>query len=66
MSILYADTVVYTSSDTQKCIALSSTEAENVAVSDAVKVVPWLRQMRSEVNITQCTTTSLQDRQGVM
>jgi hypothetical protein len=53
------------SSKLQKCIALSSTEAEYVAVTAAARFVIWSRQFLEELGFPQETPTSIgEDNKG--
>ena len=64
--IRYGDAVVSFSSTLQKCIALSSSEAEYVAMSEAVKNVVWLRRVLAELDIPQDPTEVYEDNSGAL
>ena len=62
--IKYGDVAVFTASVLQKCTALSSTEAEFIALSEATKTIVWLRRVLAEFGIIQKPTVVYQDNIG--
>lgn len=62
--IKYGNAAVYTASVLQKCTALSSTEAEFIALSESSKTIVWLRKVLTEFGITQKATIVHQDNVG--
>lgn len=64
--IYYGSAVIYYRSSLQKCVTLSSTEAEYVALSESAKVVVWLRRILNELEIRQDPTAIMQDNSGAI
>ena len=64
IAIFYGDALVFYKSIVQKCVALSSTEAEYIALSDGITSVLWLKQVLNEMGITQLATRIMQDNSG--
>jgi len=62
---VYKRQVVYFTSSLQKGVTLSSTEAEYVALSEACKVIIWLRNELNELGIKQRATAVFEDNAGV-
>jgi hypothetical protein len=63
--ILLGNSPVIWSSKLQKCVALSSTEAEYVAVSSAARLVIWARAFLEELGFTQeSPTIIIEDNKG--
>ena len=55
------------SSKRQATVALSSTEAEYMALTQATKKAIWLRSLLAELNYTQeCSTTLFEDNQSAI
>lgn len=51
----------------QKCVALSSTEAEYIALCDATQELIWLRSLLKDFGIQQvCSTTIYEDNQSCL
>ena len=48
----------------QRCVTLSSTEAEYVALSESAKIIVWLRRVLLEIGIKQDTTKVFEDNSG--
>lgn len=64
--IYYGNALVHYNSTLQKCIALSSTEAEFVALSESTKILLWLRRVLNELSIPQETTRISEDNSGAV
>lgn len=48
----------------QRCVIISSTQAENVALTEAVKTIAWLRNVISELGVHQNSSHIVQDSVG--
>jgi hypothetical protein len=59
-----ADGVISWSSKRQATVALSSTEAEYMAISHATREAIWLRTLLKELGYSQNTTTIFEDNQS--
>lgn len=66
VAIFYGDALISYNSTLQKSIALSSTEAEYIALSEACKSVIWLRRVCDELGINQETTKIYEDNSGAV
>lgn len=62
--IKYGNAPVYTTSVLQKCTALSSTEAEFIALSEGSRIITWLRRVLEEFKVKQDPTVIYQDNSG--
>lgn len=62
--VRYGKAPIYASSSLQKSVSLSSAEAEYVALSEACRVIAWLRQVLNELGIRQNPTNVAQDNTG--
>lgn len=51
MIVMYGKAIVHMSGKKQKSIALSSKEAENVALLELCKVIQWPRVVLKEVHV---------------
>lgn len=58
--------MIHYSTALQKCIALSSTEADYVGQSEAAKVIVWLRCVLEELGIPQKATEVYNDNSGAV
>ena len=66
IAIFYGSALIFYKSSLQTCIATSSTEAEYVALSEATKIIMWLRQVLAELNIQQKPTVVHEDNTGAI
>ena len=64
IAIFYGTALIYYKSTLQKCVALSSSEAEYVAMSEAGRIAIWLRSVLNELGVKQGPTTVYQDNPG--
>lgn len=64
--VLYREAVIHTSCTLQKSVALSSTEAESVALSEDGKVIILLLNIFEDLGIVQSTTTVYQNSRGAI
>lgn len=62
----YGTALTYTTSLQQKCVSLSSREAEYVALSEGLKVISRLRQVSSKFNIVLVGTKAFQDSKSAI
>jgi len=62
--LFYGNAAIHFTSTLQKCVTLSSTEAEYVALSEASKTIVWLRRVLEELGINQGTTEIFEDNAG--
>ncbi|OWY96768.1 polyprotein [Phytophthora megakarya] len=67
MVLMMYDAPVVWRSTSQKTVALSSTEAEYMALSECIKEVVWLRRLLKDVGAKQVDPTVIyEDNQGAM
>jgi hypothetical protein len=59
-----ANTIICWQSRAQKTVALSSTEAEYMALSDSCRQITWLQSLLSELGIDESRTPLCGDNQG--
>lgn len=64
--IRYGKAAVYFRTSLQKCVTLSSTEAEYVSLSESIKSILWLRRILNELDIEQQSTAIFQDNSGAI
>lgn len=64
--LYYEMASIYMTSQSQKGIALSSSEAEYMALSDAAKLVSWICQVVNELSIKQRSIVIHQDNNGAI
>lgn len=62
--VKYGSAVVAASTNLKKCVSLNSTEAEYVALSEAVKAVVWIRNVLTELVVEQISPCIFQDNVG--
>jgi len=62
--IKYGNATIYTTSILQKCTALSSTEAEFIALNEGSRTITWIRRVLEEFGINQKPTIVYQDNAG--
>ena len=60
--IKYGNAPIYAASILQKCVTLSSTEAEYVALSEAIKTITWLRRVLNKIGIPQAPSVVYQEK----
>ncbi|KAG3067261.1 hypothetical protein PI125_g23675 [Phytophthora idaei] len=65
MLMVCGDPVVWRSSF-QKTVALSSTEAEYMALRDCMKEVVWMRLLLKDIGLEQGGTAIYEDNQGAI
>lgn len=61
IAIYFGESLVYYTTTLQKCVSLSSTEAEFVPMYEFAKVVTWLRRVLEEVVIPKKKTPLYED-----
>lgn len=66
IAVFFSDVVVYYTTTLQKCITLSSTEAEFVVMSECTKVVLWLRRVLHKLDLPQDETCLFEDSVGAV
>lgn len=64
--VFYGSSAIHLTTALQKGITLSSTEAEYVALSEATKVIMWLRRVLQELGIRQESTRVYEDNAGAL
>lgn len=63
---IYLGAAISWLSQKQRCVTLSSTEAEYVAASEGTKELIWLKSLLNEVIKISCTPTLLMDNVGAI
>ena len=64
--IYYGNAVIHYSTSLQRCVTLSSTEAEFVAMSECTKLLLWLRRVLDELKIAQDVIPLYEDNAGAV